>query len=428
MPVTGPHEQIRGADDVDLSDRSFWTRPPTERDAAFALLRAHQPLPFYPEPVLPDGFIEPGPGYYAVTRHADLEQVSSQPQVFSSARGATSIPDLPTEFLEFFGSMINLDAPRHLRLRRIVSRAFTPRMVQRVEDDIAVLACSIVDDLLGAGPGDFVARVAARLPLEVICRMMGLPPERYAEVSRCTNVILGSADPDYVPEGVDVPTALLAAGAELAGLLEEVSQARRAEPRDDLTTALALAEVDGERLSDAEIASFFILLCVAGNETTRNAISHGLIALTDHPDQREIWQADPTGVTRTAVEEIVRWATPVTWMRRTATRDVQLAGVDLHRDDKLLLFYCSANRDEAVFADPYRFDVRRAPNPHLSFGGAGPHFCLGAHLARREISVMWRELLRRVPDIRAVGEPKRLVSSFINGIKAVDCDFAVANR
>ncbi len=225
-----------------------------------------------------------------------------------------------------------------------------------------------------------------------------------------------------------MPTALLAAGAELAGLLEEVSRVRRAEPRDDLTTALALAEVDGERLSDAEIASFFILLCVAGNETTRNAISHGLIALTDHPDQREIWQADPTGVTRTAVEEIVRWATPVTWMRRTATRDVQLAGVDLHRDDKLLLFYCSANRDEAVFADPYRFDVCRAPNPHLGFGGAGPHFCLGAHLARREISVMWRELLRRVPDIRAVGEPKRLVSSFINGIKAVDCDFAVANR
>ena len=207
--------------------------------------------------------------------------------------------------------MINLDAPRHLRLRKIVSRAFTPRVIQRTEDDIEALAGSIVTDLLEEGPGDFVSRAAARLPLQVICRMMGLPDEHYEDVLRNTNVILGAADPEYVPEGADVVTALLTAGGELSTLLQEMAVDRRAHPKDDLTTALALAEVDGERLDDAEIASFFILLLVAGNETTRNAISHTLVALTERPDQRQIWQRDVEGVMPTAVEEIVRWASPV---------------------------------------------------------------------------------------------------------------------
>nr|MDT0664687.1 cytochrome P450 [Micromonospora sp. DSM 115978] len=243
---------------------------------------------------------------------------------------------------------------------------------------------------------------------------------------RCSNVILGSADPEYVPEGTDLVGALLSAGAELAGLLQEMAEQRRAEPRDDLTTALVLADVDGERLSDAEIASFFILLLVAGNETTRNAITHTLVALTCNPEQRLRWQRDITRVERSAVEEVVRWARPVRWMRRTVTCDVELSGQWLHEGDKVLLFYSSANRDEAVFDDPFSFDVGRSPNPHLGFGGAGPHFCLGAHLARREIAVMWRELFARLPDIRAVGEPLRLTSSFINGIKHVDCDFTPA--
>ena len=323
-----------------------------------------------------------------------------------------------------------MDAPRHLRLRRIVSRAFTPRIVQQTEDDIAALARNIVTDLITAGPGDFVERVAARLPLEVICRMMGLPDDRYGDVFRCTNVILGAQDPEYVPEGADLATVLLGAGAELAGILHETAAQRRADPKSDLTTALALAEVDGERLSDSEIVSFFVLLLVAGNETTRNAVTHGLVALTSYPDQRAIWQDDVADVGPTAVDEVVRWASPVRWMRRTVTCDVELAGQQLHNGDKVLLFYSSANRDGSVFADPHRFDVRRAPNPHVGFGGAGPHFCLGAHLARREILVMWRELFSRVPDIHAVGEPQRLTSSFINGIKHLDCDFVaqVAGR
>ncbi|MBL7501116.1 cytochrome P450 [Frankia sp. CNm7] len=413
----------RTAGDPDISDPSFWLRPRAEIDAAFAELRARPGLPFYAEPVTAGGLIQPGPGYYAVTRHADIARISAEPQTFSSARGATSIPDLPPEFLDFFGGMINMDPPRHHRLRRIVSRAFTPRIIAQTEADIVTLARGIVDDLLADGPGEFVSRVAARLPLEVICRMMGLPPERYADVFRCTNVILGAADPDFIPQDTDIVAALLGAGAELADLLHQMATQRRADPTDDLTTALALAEVDGERLDNAEIASFFILLLVAGNETTRNAISHTLRALTQFPEQRAVWRDDLAGVTRTAVEEVVRWASPVRWMRRTATQDTELSGQQLRAGDKVLLFYSSANRDEAVFTGPDRFDVRRDPNPHVGFGGAGPHFCLGAHLARREIAVMWRELLTRAPDIRAVGEPEWLSSSFIHGIKRLTCDF-----
>ncbi|OHV35312.1 MULTISPECIES: cytochrome P450 [Pseudofrankia] len=416
---------IRAVDDVDLSDLSFWVRPRAEIDAAFTRLRGRPGLPFYREPSSVSELIPTGPGYYAATRHADIVRISSEPGTFSSARGATSIPDLPPEFLEFFGGMINLDAPRHHRLRRIVSRAFTPRIIAQTEQDIAAIARAIVDDLVAKGPGDFVSRVAARLPLEVICRMMGLPQERYGDVFRCTNVILGSGDPDYVPEGADIVAALLGAGAELADLLNQEATRRRTAPTDDLTTALALAEVDGERLDNSEIASFFILLLVAGNETTRTAISHALLALTAFPEQRAAWRGDVAGVSRTAVEEIVRWSSPVRWMRRTVTQDVEVSGQRLHAGDKVLLFYSSANRDEAVFADADRFDVRRDPNPHLGFGGAGPHFCLGAHLARREISVMWRELFAQAPDIRAVGEPEWLASSFINGVKRLACDFTV---
>jgi cytochrome P450 len=412
--------------EVDLSDLAFWARPPRERDAALAAVRRELVLPFYAEPVPDQGWIEAGPGYWAVLRHADIETVSRQPEVFSSAAGATNIFDLPVEFLEYFGSMINMDAPRHLRLRRIVARAFSPRMVAQVEADIARVARDVVADLAAHGHGDFVAEIAARVPLEVICRMMGIPEDRYPDVFRCSNRILGAQDPEYVAEGQDIAAVLLGAGAELAGLLAELAAQRREDPGDDLVTALATAEVDGERLTDQEIGSFFILLVVAGNETTRNAISSALVALTEHPDQRDRWQADFDAVAPTAVEEIVRWATPVAWMRRTATRDVELAGRAVQAGDKLLLFYASANRDETVFAEPDRFDVLRQPNPHLGFGATGPHFCLGAHLARREITEVFRELFARLPDIRTTGAPVRLRSSFINGIKHVPCEFTVA--
>jgi methyl-branched lipid omega-hydroxylase len=408
--------------DIDLSDTEFWARPLAEREAAFAVLRAAAPPPFFAEPETP--FAEPGPGYYALVRHADVVAASRDPEVFSSGKGATSIPDLPAEFNEYFGSMINMDDPRHARLRRIVSRAFTPRMIRKFEGDVQRVAAVIVDDLLAGGPCDFVEHVAARLPLTIICQLMGIPDSSYDLVLRDTNIILSGQDPDFLSEDVDVAVGqILGAGAELAELVTGLAAERAGRPGDDLVTALATANIDGEQLTSAELASFFILLVVAGNETTRNAISHSLTLLTDFPGQRELLMADFDGRIGTAVEELVRYSSPVMFMRRTVTRDHRMNGHDYHEGDKAVLFYWSANRDETVFADPGRLDLTRSPNPHVGFGAAGPHFCLGAHLARREISVMLRELLTRIPDIRAAAPPDRLLSSFINGVKHLPCTF-----
>jgi len=406
---------------IDLSDNAFWSLPLADRAAAFAQLRAQGRPPFFAEPETP--FSEVGPGYYALVRHADIVEASRHPDVFSSARGATSIPDLPVEFNEYFGSMINMDAPRHARLRRIVSRAFSPRVVAKFEDDVRVAAATIVDDLLTTGPCDFVSHVAARLPLKIICDMMGIPDDQYEMVLANTNIILSGADPEFMSEDLnEAVTQLLGAGAALAGLVTDLATARAQAPTDDLVSALVTANIDGEQLTSAELASFFILLVVAGNETTRNALSHALMLLTEYPDQRALLLADLENRLGGAVEEIVRYASPVIFMRRTLTRDYAMNSQDYREGDKVVLFYYSANRDESVFADPERFDITRSPNPHVGFGGAGPHFCLGSHLARRELTVMLRELLTRVPDITA-GEPDRLLSSFINGIKRMPCQF-----
>jgi cytochrome P450 len=245
-----------------------------------------------------------------------------------------------------------------------------------------------------------------------------VPDSEAERVFRCSNVILGAGDPEYVPEGGDLAPVLLAAGAELAELVSGLCKLRRESPTGDLVTALAEAEVEGERLTDAEIASFFVLLSVAGNETTRNALSHALVGLTANPDQRAFWLSDFEALAPVAVEEIVRWSSPVIWMRRTVLADTaELGGQQLRKGDRVLLYYASGNRDETVFDNAEDFDLRRAPNPHLGFGGAGPHYCLGAHLARREITVLYRELLQRFPGVQATGEPARLASSFVNGIK-----------
>ena len=414
-------KQIETVDEIDLSDLEFWARPLEEREGAFKTLREERPLAFFEEPDPGVEFIEKGPGYYAVTRHADILAASKQPEIFCSGRGATSIPDMPPEMLEFFGSMINLDDPRHTRLRRIVAAGFTPRMLRQVEESVQASAEQIVTDVLDRGSIDFVTEVAAKLPLKIICDMMGIPASQYDDVFNHSNVILSNGDPEYIPGADEDPSKVVAAflesGLALQQMVQDLGEHRRQHPTDDLTSALVNASVDGEQLTQQELGSFFILLVVAGNETTRNAISHGLEQLTLNPEQRAIWAADFETVAPTAVEEIVRWASPVIFMRRSATRDAELGGHPIKAGDKLLLFYNSGNRDEAVFADPFRFDVLRQPNPHVGFGGPGPHFCLGAHLARREITVMFRELFRRVPDISMAGEPDRLRSSFINGIK-----------
>ena len=412
-------------DEIDLSSTGrFWGLPEAERQQAFAQLRAEEPIRFFTERAyFLDGkeVFPAGPGYWALTRHADVVEASRRADLFCSGRGA-SIADLPIEFNEFFGSMLHMDDPRHARLRGLVSRGFTPRTLARVENQVEQVAGQIVDDLAGGGECDFVTEVAARLPVQIICDMMGVPESLHAEVLDNTNIILGPNDPEYVPPGANLLEAILTAGGTLAAMMTELAAARRADPTDDITSALVHAEVDGERLGEAELASFFILLCTAGNETTRNAISHGLWALTDHPEQRRIWLEDLPGVTPTAVEEIVRWATPVIQFRRTVIADGTTLGDHVFSaGDKVVLWYYSANRDEDVFDDPQRFDVRRSPNNHIGFGGPGPHFCMGAHLARREIGVMFRELLKSFPQIRATAEPERLRSNFINGIKHLPC-------
>jgi methyl-branched lipid omega-hydroxylase len=422
-PVTTQH--TLSVNDIDLSDLEFWARPWVEREAAFKTLRHERPIAFYEEPELDETMPFPqGPGYYAITRYHDIVEMSRHPELFCSGQSATSIFDMPQEFLEFFGSMINMDDPRHARLRRIVSAAFNPRMVSSVEQSIQAVADSIIDTVRQQGECDFVTQVSSRLPLQVICDMMGIPASDYDTVFHASNIILSAGDTEYIAEGADPVVTLLNAGAELAGLMEGLAAFRADNPTDDLTSELLHANVDGESLTHAELASFFILLLVAGNETTRNAISHGLWLLTEHPDQRALWTEDVEGVTATAVDEIVRIATPVIFMRRTVTGPTTVSGHDFKEGDKCILFYNSANRDEDIFDSPDVFDVTRKPNPHIGFGAAGPHFCLGAHLAKREMTVMFRELFRHLPDIHASAEPDRLLSNFINGIKHLPCSFS----
>jgi cytochrome P450 len=404
---------------IDLSDRDFWLEPPEVRHAVFDRLRRDRPFAFFAEPEIPG--LEVGPGYFAVTRFADLDAISSQPAIFCSGQGAVSITDIPADLNEFYGSLISMDDPRHAKIRRIVSKVFTPRMLEQLVGSVQEI---VVDVLQGArrkaedgdGTIDVVADLAAPVPLRVICDMMGVPDEDRALVLAKSNIVLSGGDPDLIEDQEDPLTAFLEAGMALAGVMERMAAQRVEHPTDDLTTALVTAEVDGETLTHQEIASFFILLLVAGNETTRNAISQGVLALSEHPEQRARWIADPS-LDRTAVEEIVRWVSPVTWMRRTATQDCEVGGERFSAGDKFLLFYAAANRDPDVFADPHVLDLGRDPNPHVGFGGHGPHFCLGAHLARREIAVTFRELVARLPDLEVVGPPDRLRSSFVNGLK-----------
>ncbi|MDN5747590.1 MAG: cytochrome P450, partial [Pseudonocardia sp.] len=343
----------------DLSDvERFWTAPIAERAAAFAALREREPVPFFAEPDF--AYLPKGPGYWALTRLDDLVEASRDAKVFTSGPGATSIADMPPEFLEFYGSMINTDDPRHARLRRIVSRGFTPRRLAALTDDVAATATRIVDDVVDSGECDAVSAISARLPLTIVCDMMGVPESQYDFVFRKSNVILGASDPEYVPDADNILVALLAAGNELAELMRDLGRHREQHAGDDVTSALVNAEIDGERLTPDELASFFILLVVAGNETTRNAISWGLKLLTDHPEQRAAWLADLDDVTPTAIEEIVRWASPVVYMRRTLAVDATLGGQPMTAGDKVLLFYWAANRDPAHFTDPDAFDVRRS--------------------------------------------------------------------
>jgi cytochrome P450 len=419
MTTLAPYDEV-ALGDFDLSDADFWTAPRSFREGAFKTLRDTPGLVHFDERVIPDLPFPPGAGYWALTRHDDIWHVSRNPKLFCSGKGA-NIGDQPEELNEFFGSMINMDDPRHFRLRSIVSKGFTPKEINAVEATVRTKANEVIDRLLADFPDktcDFVEHVAAALPLEIICDMMGIPAEDYARVFKWTNTILGAGDPEFTSSYED----LMGQSLEMFMYAQALGEDRKANPQDDITSIMMAAEVDGEQLTPQEFGSFFILLVVAGNETTRNAISHGMKALTEHPDQRELLFNDFDTHAKTAMEEIVRWGTPVIHFRRTATEDTEIAGQPIKEGEKVVLWYNSGNRDERVFENPYTFDVTREPNPaQIGFGAGGPHFCLGANLARREMTVMFDTIRTRVPSLRITGEPDYLQSGFINGIKRMQC-------
>jgi cytochrome P450 len=407
-------------DEIRLGDLEVWMRP--DREGLFAKLRSEAPITFQAEPVPPPEYTFPqGPGFWALTRYADVMAVSRDPDQFHSAP-SVNIGDIPPEIAEWLGSMINMDAPKHTKLRLIVNRGFTPRQVARIENSVREQAHDIVDHVITlGGECDFVSEIAAALPLQIICDLLGIPRSDTKRIFELTNTILGVGDPEYV----QTLEELMGAGMELFQYGLNLAQDRLDHPRDDITTTLMQAEVEDEqgrhKLTPGELGSFFLLLVVAGNETTRTAISHGMLELTRRPDQRACWMGDVDTVSPTAVEELVRWATPVIHFRRTAVVDTMVGGQPIKAGDKLVMFYNSANRDERAFEDPFRFDVTRTPNEHAGFGAGGPHFCLGANLARREIRVMFEELFRRLPDLEISGEPEMLQSNFIHGIKRMPC-------
>ena len=395
-------------DEIDLLAATWEQGVPYDQ---FDLLRREAPVFRHPEP--------DGPGFWAVTRHADVVAVSRDSATWSSELGGTFIDDQTDEALaQLRLTILNMDPPKHHRYRRLVSRGFTPRMVAQLVETIDTRAARIVDEVIDRGGCDFVEDVAVKLPLEMICEMIGLPEADWPRMFELSNLLVGFDDPEYRAN----PDAGAQAAAEIYAYCDAVAADRRAHPRDDLMTALVQAEVDGERLDDLELNLFFVTLVVAGNETTRNLITHSMQALIDHPDEARRLRDDPD-LWPTAVEEMLRWGCSIHNFRRTATRDAELAGQPVAAGDKVVIYYMSANRDPEVFHDPFRFDVGRTPNDHVAFGGGGEHFCLGANLARAEIRAVMRQVVDRLDAVEPAGEVRRLRSSFVNGVKAMPISF-----
>ncbi|GAB3130012.1 cytochrome P450 [Microbispora hainanensis] len=355
------------------------------------------------------------PGFWAVTRHADVVHVSRHSDLFSSARKLALFDEMPEEQREFQRlMMLNQDPPDHTRRRSLVNRGFTPRQIGRLEEHIRDICHALVDEVQSKPEVDFVRDIAAPLPLYVICELLGAPVEDRNKIFEWSNRMIGSDDPDYSSS----PEEGQAAAFEVYSYAHTLAAARRQDPRDDIVTKLLQPDEDGQTLTEDEFDLFVLLLIVAGNETTRNAASGGMLTLFEHPDQWKRLVDDPT-LARTAADEIVRWVSPVNLFRRTATTDTEIRGQKIAGGDKVVVFYASANRDEEVFERPEEFDIGRDPNPQIGFGGGGAHFCLGNHLAKLELRVLFEVLAERLPGIRQTGEATRLRSYFINGIKTL---------
>ena len=402
-------------DEVSISPVSFWAKTSAERDVSFKVLRDERPVSWQPplEGALMEAEQE---GFWAVTRHEDVVFVSKNPQLFCSGKGVIT-EEVPEDLLEASQSFLAMDAPRHGALRRLVSVAFTPRQIAKISEKIREQSVRIVDDLLTTTSGDFVTRVSKRLPMYSIYEMMGLPEDKREEAAHHADGVVSWADPD-VAAGREPGEVL---NESLVGLItiafEEITT-RRENPTDDLMTNLVQAEVDGQTLTDEEIASFFVLLSVAGNDTTRNSISLGMKAFQDFPDQPKLLLADPERLLTPAVEEVIRYATPVMTFRRTAVEDTELGGQQIRKGDWVVTLFSSANRDERVFDNPQELDITRTENLHVGFGGGGPHFCMGNQLAKTQLRFLFQELLTRAPGL-VLGEPDYLVGNFVHAVKSM---------
>lgn len=392
-----------------VSARAFWSLPAEERAATFAELRRSSPVSRQEPPDF--GLAPQTRAFWAVTRHADVQHVSRAPDAFCSGAGV-GLGEVPVKLLELNASFIVMDAPRHTKLRRVVSGAFTPRRVARLEEEITAEAGRIVDEFVDGGGGDVVRDLAMKLPLWTISNLMGVPESKRAELHDAAERLLAAQDPEY---GEDSGAVAVEASATMHRIAAELITMRRAEPGDDILSTLVHAELGGAPMSDEMLGGVFSLFASAGNDTTRTTTSHALRLFATNPEQWERLAADRTLVP-TAIEEIIRYVSPVIQFRRTATRDTELAGVRIAAGDAVVMFYESANRDETVFDQPERFDICRNPNPHVGFGGGGAHFCLGANLARAQLRALFTRLVERVALIE-VGEPQYLVSYFVNGIK-----------
>ncbi len=396
----------------DITSHGFWDQSFDERDRTFATLRASDGLSWHSP--LPSLFDVEEPGFWALTRRADIAYVSMHPELFTSARGVALDP-MPAEVQRFASFFLTMDPPQHTVYRRLISSAFTPRNVRRIDEQIHATAVKVVDDLIGVGEIDFVSACSARLPMLTIMDMLGVPLSDQPALAMAAEKLFGMSDDEYstleerATATINEIMLLSSTGAELAKF-------RRRNPGDDLMTSIVNAEVDGQCLTDEEIGSFLILLASAGNDTTKQATTHAMMALVANPEQRDWLMADFDDRIGLAVEEFVRWSSPVLQFARFAVADTELAGQPITAGDKVGLFYCSANRDESVFSAPGSFDLSRSPNPHLGFGGGGPHFCLGNQLTKSELRNLFRELLTRLKQIE-FGEPDLLHSTFVHGIK-----------
>lgn len=373
----------------------------------FTRLRREDPVHWHEE--------ADGPGFWVISRHADVAAVSKDWQTYSNSRGGIEIIDSPPDELAMMRMlMLYMDPDEHTNYRKLVVRAFTPRVLAAMQDKIDRLARETVDEVIGRDGCDFVSDIAARLPLPVIADMLGMPPADRDKLAAWSNKIMGWSDPQYVDQRSDATQAAM----EMLQYAAELAARKRVEQGDDLTSQLVTVEVDGEKLSDLQYGLFFLMLAIAGNEPIRNLISQAMLAFSRFPAQWDLLRQVPT-LMDTAVDEMMRWASPTMQFRRTATRDHALHGKVIKEGDKVTTWFVSANFDETVFADPFRLDITRSLNPHVAFGGGGPHYCIGAHMARVQSAAMFRELTTRLPDIRLDGEVQRLRSNFAHGVKSM---------